>query len=226
MILKIGHRGAAGLEPENTLRAFKHAMDLGVDMIEFDVHLCKSGELAVIHDETLNRTTNGKGKIIDKTLDELKKLDAGKGEKIPTIDEVLDLVDHKTKVNIELKGRDTAKPVAATITKYVAKGWSHYDFLISSFNAKELEVFHQLISFVALGLVLKEKPNKKIFDFARILNITSLHLPYDKIDYKVIDEVHRNSFKVFVFTLNKKEDIERMTALGIDGIFSDRPDLL
>ena len=91
----IGHRGAMGYEPENTLRSFQKALDLGVDMIEFDVHLCKSGELVVFHDEKVNRTTNGQGYIAQKSLEKLKELDAGQGEKIPTLEEVLDLVKGK-----------------------------------------------------------------------------------------------------------------------------------
>lgn len=88
MVLRIGHRGAAGYEPENTLRSFKTALRLGAEMTELDVHICGTGELVVIHDESVDRTTDGSGFVRDMTLDELKSLDAGKGEKIPTLNEV------------------------------------------------------------------------------------------------------------------------------------------
>ena len=117
-IIKVGHRGAMGYEPENTLRSFKKALELGVDMIEFDVYVCKSGELVVIQDDTLERTTNGKGLVIEKTLAELKELDAGKEEKIPTLEEIMDLADKKVKINVELKGNNTAEPVSDMIENY------------------------------------------------------------------------------------------------------------
>src|SRR3989338_86923 len=96
----MGHRGAAALEPENTLRGFRRAIELGVDYVEFDVHCCKSGELVVIHDETVDRTTNGKGFVADLTLQQLKKLDAGKSETIPTLQEAIDTCKCKIKMYI------------------------------------------------------------------------------------------------------------------------------
>lgn len=92
MVLKIGHRGAMGYEPENTLRSFRKAIELNVDMIELDVYVCKTGELVVIHDDKLDRTTNGKGNVSDTSFQELRKLNAGEEEKIPTLQEVLDLL--------------------------------------------------------------------------------------------------------------------------------------
>ena len=134
-MLRIGHRGACGYEPENTLRSFNHAIQLGVDIVELDVHICQSGEIMVIHDIKVDRTTNGTGFVGDKTLDELKTLDAGKGEQIPTLQEVLDQINRRVKVNIELKGNSTAKPVLKLLEKYIKEaGWSYNDFLISSFN--------------------------------------------------------------------------------------------
>ena len=157
-IIKVGHRGAMGYEPENTLRSFKKALELGVDMIEFDVYVCKSGELVVIHDDTLERTTNGKGLVIEKTLAELKELDAGKEEKIPTLEEIMDLADKKVKINIELKGDNTAKPVLNMIEKYVdEKGWKYDDFLVSSFNHGELKNFKELNPKIKTGILVEEK---------------------------------------------------------------------
>ena len=104
MVVKVGHRGAAGHEPENTLRSFRKALDLGADMVELDVHLCGTGELVVIHDETVDRTTDGSGSVRDMPFHELRGLDAGKGERIPTLREVLDLLEGRAGVNIELKG--------------------------------------------------------------------------------------------------------------------------
>ena len=115
----IGHRGACGYAPENTHASFERAIELGVGMIEFDVQRCKSGELVVIHDLMVDRTTNGSGYVSELTLDELQKLDAGDGEQIPTLREVLDRVDQRVAVNIEIKAAGIVGGVAAIIDEYV-----------------------------------------------------------------------------------------------------------
>ena len=120
MVLRIGHRGAAGRAPENTLFSFEKAVLLGCDMTELDVHLCRSGEIVVIHDETVDRTTDGSGRVSDLTLNELKLLNAGQGEAIPTLYEVLSLLRDMISLNIELKGLGTAKPVSDLVKEL---GW-------------------------------------------------------------------------------------------------------
>ncbi len=111
MVLRIGHRGAAGHEPENTLLSLNKAVELGCDMTEIDVHVCASGEVVVIHDEEVYRTTNGTGFVSQMSLDALKALDAGKGESIPTLEEVLSALKGRIQLNIELKGEGTPVPV-------------------------------------------------------------------------------------------------------------------
>ena len=131
MVQRIGHRGAAGHAPENTQASFRKAIELGCDMTELDVHVCASGDVVVIHDETLDRTTNGKGNVSDHTLTELKQLDAGKGEQIPLLQEVLELLKDRIMLNIELKGLGTAEPVYKIVKK---TGWSNQDLTVTSFN--------------------------------------------------------------------------------------------
>ncbi len=135
IMLKIGHRGAKGYEPENTLVSFQKALDLHVDGIELDVHLSVDGEIIVIHDETIDRTTNGKGFVNGLSLQELKAfLIEGKHE-IPTLEEVFDLVNQKCFINIELKSHDVTDKVVALIEKFVTKkGWKYDHFLVSSFD--------------------------------------------------------------------------------------------
>ena len=124
-ILKIGHRGADGYKPENTLISFQKAIDLNVDGIELDVHLSLDGELMVIHDETIDRTTNGKGYVNKMTLQELKGFRINNNQEIPKLKEVFDLVNHQCFINIELKGIGTAKPVVDLIEEYVVeKDWN------------------------------------------------------------------------------------------------------
>lgn len=232
MVLKIGHRGAMGYEPENTLRSFKKAIELNVDMIEFDVHVCKTGELVVIHDDKLDRTTNGKGDVFDNSFQELRKLNAGKGEKIPLLQEVLEvlnLVDKnlnvkKVKLNIELKGKGTATPVFEVIETYVReKGWSYNHFLISSFNHYKLKKFNKLNPKVKIS-VLTEKISNEVVKFAEKINAYSINISIEFINKKFVQDAHKRGLKVFVWTVNNADDIERMKQLNIDGIFSDFPD--
>ena len=234
--IKIAHRGASGHEPENTLRAFEKAIELGADMIEFDVHVCKSGEAVVMHDATVDRTTNGKGEIVGKALKELKSLDAGKGEKIPTLEEVLNLIDRKTKVNIELKRSETAEPVTKIIHNYVLnKDWSYDDFLVSSSDFAELKSFFDKKIPVKLGVIIRKGNSglKNIIfrkysylDFAKSINAFSIHFSKFLASSKRIKEARRQGFSVFVWTVNSESEIKKFKARKTDGIFSDFPDRL
>ena len=226
-MLKIGHRGASGYEPENTIRSFKKAVELGADMIEFDVHICKSGEVVVIHDEKVNRTTNGRGQVANKTLDELKKLDAGRGEKIPTVEEVFDSIGRRVVLNIELKGEKTAKPIYKIIKNYIKDfDWFYDDFLVSSFDYSKLKEMRGLDHKIRLGLILN-KFNKELPKFLKDLDIYSIHI--SRKERKILNEDYINflgklGVKVFTWTANQKGDIKKLKTLGVGGIFSDYPD--
>ncbi len=215
-----------GYEPENTLLSFKKALELNVDMIELDVHVCKTGEVVVIHDDKVDRTTNGKGFVLKKTFHELTALDAGKGQKIPILQEVLDIVNRKAKINIELKGKGTARPVSDIIEKYVKeKGWLYDDFLISSFNRHELQKFYQLNPKVRLGILIA-RATTRFRQFAKKINAYSVNASMDLINKDFISGVRKKGLRVFVWTVNDFKDIERMKLLEVDGICSDFPDRL
>lgn len=224
MVLRIGHRGACGYGPENTLLSFKKALELNVDIIELDVCLCKTKEVIVIHDSKVDRTTNGKGYVAKKTFNELRKLDAGKGEKIPLLTEVLDLVNRKAKVNIEIKGKGIAKSVFGIIEKYVKdKGWQYENFLVSSFDYDELLDFYNLNPKVKTS-VLFEKSVKKAMGFTEKVNAYSINPSFRLATKKFIENAHKKGLKVFVWTVNKRKNIEKLKQLGVDGIFSNYPD--
>jgi len=224
--MKIGHRGAMGYEPENTLLSFKKALELGVDAIELDVYVCKTGELVVIHDDKVDRTTNGKGYVMEKTFDELRSFDAGKGEKIPTLSEVLDVVNRKVQVNIELKGVGTAKPVSDLVEDYIGnKGWKHDDFMVSSFNHYELKEFGGLNPNVKFGALIVGIPIG-FAEFAEKMNASSVNLCVEFINQEFVDDAHKRGMKVYVWTVNDEDEIKRMKSLGVDGIFSNFPDRL
>ncbi len=221
--LIIGHRGACGYAPENTLASFRKAFDFHVPMIELDVHVCKSGELVVIHDDTVDRTTNGSGYVMEQTLAELQSYNAGNGEIIPTLEAVMDSNAEHTPTNIELKGPGTAEPVAELIQKYIAHGWHNDDFLVSSFNHRELKKFQVVSPQVRIGALFTGIP----LDLAKSLaglDTYSINLSREFIDQDIVDEAHELGKKVLVYTVNSRSDFERITALGVDGVFTNFPD--
>ena len=223
-MLNIAHRGAAGYEPENTLKAFRKAIQLGADMIELDVRLCKTGELIVMHDAKVNRTTNGRGKVVKKTLENIRHLDAGKGEKVPTLTHALNSIRRKARVNIELKGKKTAAPVSKIIEHYVKdKGWSYSDFLVSSFNHRELKRFKGFSPRVRIGALTMKRP-KRFIKLVRRLDPFSINISKSSINRRFMKTAGNHSIKVMAYTVNKNKDIKKMKELGVDGIFTDFPD--
>jgi len=220
----IGHRGAAGHEPENTLISFKKALELNVDMIELDVYVLATGELVVMHDNKVDRTTNGAGYVMDYTFSELRELDAGHGEIVPLLSEVLDLIDKKVPVNIELKGRATAKSVASLIKIYKdEKGWTDDLFIISSFNHVELAEFAALMPLIKTG-ALTEGILLGYSEYAQRLGSFSANLSAEFVTAELVDDAHRRHLEVFVYTINDESEVTRMCDLGVDGIFTNFPD--
>lgn len=212
-----------GHEPENTLRSFRRAIELGADAIELDVQLV-DGQLVVFHDRFLGRTTNGFGFLARKRFDELRKLDAGKGERIPTLPEVLNLVARRVWVNIELKGHGTAKPVVALLENYVGhRGWRWEDFLISSFDHDQLRVVQRLQPALRLGMLFNKSPHDAV-GRAAALGAYSLHLPRLGVKAELVHAAHEACLKVFAYTVNALHDLARMHRLGVDGVFTNYPD--
>lgn len=218
-----GHRGARGHEPENTVRSMRRALELGADGVELDVHFV-DGHLVVIHDDTLDRTTNGHGRLMDKSFAHLRSLDAGLGERIPTLAEIFDAVNRRAIVNVELKGPDTAAPVAALIADYVGhRGWRYEDFLVSSFDPVPLQEVRRLCPQIRLGALTVKAP-RDLAPLVEDLQAWSLHAGKDCVTPKLVEDAHRFGLKLFVFTVNEPEEIASMRALGVDGVFSDFPE--
>ena len=223
-MIAIGHRGARGHEPENTLRSVGRALELGAAAVEVDVYFVH-GELLVFHDATLERTTNGRGRLARKSLAELRALDAGKGERIPTLREVFDAVDRRAWINIELKGRGTAGPVAALIREYRREcGWRAEDWLVSSFRRRELREFrHEGDRDIPLG-VLFLRSARRFGSVTKQLGAQAVHPPLRWTSPRLVEQAHALGLKVFVYTVNAAEDIERMRTIGVDGVFTDFPE--
>jgi glycerophosphoryl diester phosphodiesterase len=218
-----GHRGARGHEPENTVRSVRRALELGAEGIEVDVHFA-DGQLVVIHDNTLERTTNGRGRVAEKSFAYLRSLDAGSGERIPTLAEIFTAVNRRAIINVELKGPHTAAPVAALITEYVnRRGWRFSDFLVSSFDHARLREARQLCPDIRLGALIMKAP-RGLAKFAETLGAWSLNIDKRRVTPKLVADAQGRGLKVFVFTVNRPGEIARMKKLGVDGVFSDFPE--
>jgi len=221
-MIVIGHRGSAGNEPENTLKSIVRAVEDGADVVELDVHLTKDGRLAVIHDAEVNRTTNGKGKVADMTLEELGLLDAGKGEKVPSLEEAIEAVDQRIPINIELKALGTAQAVRDLIEFYVTEGWNRRDFMVSSFEHNELHFFSSIAPDVKIGVLTGEVPFKYA-KYAEALGAYSVNISHDAASPAFIEDAHKRGIRVFVWTVNELEDMALMEKMGADGIITDFP---
>lgn len=215
----IGHRGAKGHRPENTLSSFDFALQLGCPWIELDVYAVED-ELLVIHDKRVDRTTNGSGLISEMSLEELRSLDAGDGQQIPTLDEVIALVNRRCSINVELKGPDTAIPVNQALHRYCEQGWKPESFLISSFYHSELEKADRKFS---RGALFADIPDDWLAR-AQALSAWSVNFDQNKVTNDLVQQAHEADLKVLVYTANELQDIERVIAVGVDGVFSDFPD--
>lgn len=217
-MLKIGHRGAKGYEPENTLASFQKAIELQVDGIELDVHLSSDNQLVVIHDKTINRTTNGKGLVKNYTAAELQK------HQIPTLSDVFDLVDKKCWINVELKGKGTAKPVVKLIEKYIReKNWNYDQFIISSFEWDFLEEVAALNPNIPIG-VLTETDVDAAITFAQKIKAKAIHPDFTLLTQDNTATMQKLGFLVFPWTVNKPNDIQKIKTYQANGIITDFPD--
>jgi glycerophosphoryl diester phosphodiesterase len=220
---KIGHRGVKGYEPENTLVSFQKALDMQVDGIELDVHLSADGELMVIHDETIDRTTNGKGFVNKLSLHELKAFRIDNKHQIPTLKEVFDLVNQNCFINIELKKYDTAEKVVSLIEKYVIKkGWKYDRFLVSSFDWNALQQVAFLNDKIPIG-VLTETGLELALAFAKFIQAKSINPHFHLLTKENTAQMQEKGLQVFPWTVNETEDIQKIKAFNVNGIITDFP---
>ena len=222
--LVIGHRGAMGHETENTLPSIQKAMDLGVDMIEIDVFKIKSGEIVVFHDDTVDRLTNGPGKIEDYNIVELRKLIVDGGHGIPMLQDVLKLIDNKVALNIELKGAGTADKVNFIMNYYIEnRNWSADNFLISSFNWDELRAMRKYNPNVAIAVLTEENPADAL-EVAKELNAVAINPYFKQLNEEMANRIHDEGFKIYTWTVNEPQDIAAMEEIGVDGIITNFPE--
>ncbi len=217
-MLKIGHRGAKGHVAENTVASFAKAIELGVDLIELDVYLSKDGEVIVIHDETVDRTTNKTGLVSNFTASELNQMG------IPTLREVLELVDKKCGVNIEIKDPLATQKVVEIIEEFETHfNWVYQQFQVSSFIWETLETISKLNSAILLG-VLTEDSVASAMAFAKKIKVHSINPYFKLLNQENCNSMQNSGYKIYTWTVNSAEDLIFVKTLPIDGIISDFPD--
>ncbi len=218
-----GHRGAAGLVAENTLESIQKALEYAVDGIEIDVHCCASGALVVIHDETLERTTNGIGEIASYTLEELQQYTTAEGFKIPTLIDVLEHIDARCVLNVELKGKNTALPVIKLLTQYIeTTDWTYDHFVISSFDHQQLHAIQEQTAAFKLG-VLTEETIDTVLDVAKALEAFAIHPPISSLTSAAVATAKALGYKVYVWTVNSAALMAEAEEWGVDAVITDYP---
>lgn len=216
-VVVIGHRGAAGLEPENTLPGFRRAYACGVGAVELDVY-CVEGALVVIHDDTLQRTTNGSGAVMDQSLADLRRLDAGNGWPPPLLEEVLAELPAGVGLNIELKGPHTAAPVAAMLARRRA-----LDVLVSSFQHDQLREFRRLDASSPVAPLYSRWDNGA-WQTADALGAAAINLSRRAVTRQRLAEARRRGLRSYVYTVNDLQEARKFVNWGASGLFTDYPD--
>ena len=186
-IMVIGHRGAAGHEVENTIPSIDKAISLGVDAVEVDVFLCKSGELVVFHDKNLSRLTNSNAFIESLTLDSINKIDVINNHKIPTLEEVIKFINKRVHLNIELKGLNTAKPTYELLQSLFLNKQDLIDKIsISSFNWEELDIIYNLDNDISTAVLTETKAIERAINQAKKINAKAININYKLLNRKVV----------------------------------------
>lgn len=232
----VAHRGASGYAPENTMAAFQKGVDMKADYIEIDVQQTKDGELVVIHDVTLDRTTNGTGYVKDHTLEEIRQLDAGSyfapefaGEKIPTFEEVLDGFRGKTGILIELKATYYYPGIEQKVAEALKERNMHLPnnekIIVQSFEFESMKKMDELLPTVPVGVLtgratdLSEEKLNEFVSYAEYVNPNQ-----SLVNSSLVNEVHERDMGIMAWTVRKKEEVQPLLDAGVDGIITDYPD--
>ena len=220
--LVIGHRGAAGLAPENTLAGFRRAAALGVDAVELDVHPL-DGSLVVIHDDALDRTTSGRGPLKAQSLAAVRRLDAGGGQRVPLLPEVFAALPVHVGVNVELKAPGTAELAVPLAEAELASG---RDVLISSFDIRELSDAAALGSSALKFAPLFSRWPADGWQKAHELGAWSVNLSQRAASRHLLREAGERGLKTLIYTVNDRSTADRLIGWGASGIITDFPDRL
>lgn len=217
----VGHRGACGHAPENTLRSFAKAIALGCQRVELDIHLSADRVPVVIHDQTVDRTTNGKGAVRELTLAQLKSLEAGEKESIPTLLEVMDLCRGRAELQIELKEPDSPPPVAGLIREY----WEPEKAVITSFQLSLLDAFAALMPHIPRGL-LNRDPNLDMIALARRHRHLWICPRFSIVSEDLVGRAHEARLLLYVYHVNDRDLARELIRWGADALGTDYPEMV
>ena len=221
-MLVFAHRGASADAPENTLLAAEKALQQAADGIEIDVHQTGS-DLVVIHDQWLHRTTNGHGNLADFNLAELKKLDAGEGQQIPSLWELMQGVAGQCLLNIEIKGVDDVQLVLSLIDKALVElNFKAEQFIVSSFDHHLLKRIKNLRPTLKIGALTGSK-HLDYAAFAETLKAYSVNVDISFIDQHFVEDAQSRGLKIFVYTVDEEADLLKLKDWGVDGVFCNAP---
>ncbi|MEW5946025.1 MAG: glycerophosphodiester phosphodiesterase [bacterium] len=228
-VVNCAHRGASGAAPENTLAAFRAAVDAGADMFELDVRLTGDGQMVVIHDDALDRTTDGAGKVSALTLDEIKKLDAGawfdekfRGERVPTLRESLEFARGKIRVNIEIKEEGFEEQVVKLVEELDMVG----GVFVSSFHHDVIRKIKDLNREILTGALVKVVDAAALDALVEKYRPDAINPRYIAVTPAVVKECRRRGLMVFVYTVNEPEMMKRLVRFGVDGVITNYPEKL
>ncbi|MGW7525826.1 glycerophosphodiester phosphodiesterase [Streptomyces sp. NPDC054783] len=216
--LTIGHRGVMGVEPENTLRSFVAAQDAGLDLIELDLHLSKDGALVVMHDAEVDRTTDGTGPIADKTLAELRSLDAGRGERVPVFEEVLDAV--RTPLQAEIKDVAAARALAAVMHERDLVGRVE----VSSFHDDAVAEIARLVPGVRTALI-GGNYGTDIVERAVAVGAATVCLDIRRLTLEIVEHARKSGLRIIGWVVNTQDHLRLVRALELDGATTDFPQI-
>ncbi len=220
-ILIFGHRGASNIAPENTMKAFKKAIELGANYVEFDVHLSKDEEIIIMHDGNTLRTTGRAGLIKNMTLKELKQLDAGDGEQIPTLDELITLARGKIGLQLEIK----APKMTNKIVDAIRNTGLIDSTIISAFNYSELLKIQEIEPEIKLAALVIGMRKNKVIKTAIKNNFFAIHPFYKLINSNFIKIAHKYDIRVNAWTVNSVSAMRKLIEIEIDGLVTDHVEL-
>ena len=219
-MLIIGHRGASGYFEENTVESIRQAAQIGADGVEFDVRRCNS-RIVGIHDETVDRTTTGAGKLGSLSLQQFKNIKTFNGERLPYMEDLLKAARYSKIINIEMKEPDIGSIVVNTLERFRAAHQCDLTrFLLSSFERVAIEAIRDLDLGYRLGVLYKDHFNDGL-EWARELGAFSIHIPFKDAQQENVKRAQSYGLKVYCYTVNSRANAEYCKKIGVDGIFSD-----
>ena len=221
-IWNVAHRGASADRPENTLAAFELAIEQGADVIEVDVRATADMHLVAMHDADVDRTTNGSGAVRSLTLAEVQALDSGGGERVPTIESVLNLAKGRIRVNLDLKEPEVAEPAvrmvrdlgvegAVTYISFLPEAWDILDRIAPDSSVVQLVDSASALAGIAMG------------ELAHAGVRSGVGMPHGLVSSEIVDRMHRRGMGVFAWTVDDESEMRRLISAGVNGIVTNRP---